>query len=115
VLPHIRDGKLVALVVNGNSRTPALPDVPTTREAGFRDAEYPIWYGLFAPARTPRDIVDRLHNETVKALQAPKVRERIAALFVDAMAMTPDEFDAYVEREIGLNAALIKAAGIKLD
>jgi tripartite-type tricarboxylate transporter receptor subunit TctC len=115
VLPHIRDGKLVALVVNGSSRTPALPDVPTTREAGFRDAEYPIWYGLFAPARTPRDIVDRLHNETVKALQAPKVRERIAALFVDAMAMTPDEFDAYVEREIGLNATLIKAAGIKLD
>jgi len=115
VLPHIRDGKLVALAVNGSSRSPALPDVRTTREAGFRDAEYPIWYGLFAPVKTPRDIVDRLHNETVKALQAPKVRERIAALFVDTMAMTPNEFDAYVEQEIGLNAALIKAAGIKLD
>ena len=115
VLPHVRDGKLVALAVNGSTRTPALPDVPTTREAGFQDAEYPIWYGLFAPAKTPRDIVDRLHNETMKALQAPKVRERIAALFVDPMVMTPNEFDAHVEKEIHLNAALVKAAGIKLD
>jgi tripartite-type tricarboxylate transporter receptor subunit TctC len=115
VLPHVRDGKLVALVVNGASRTPALPDVPTTREAGFRDAEYPIWYGLFAPTRTPRDVVDRLHSETVKALQAPKVRERIGALFVDPMVMTSREFDAYVEKEIDLNATLAKAAGIKLD
>ena len=72
VLPHVREGKLTALVVNGTSRTPALPDVPTTQEAGFKDAEYPIWYGLFVPAKTPRDIVDRLHSETVKALQAPE-------------------------------------------
>jgi tripartite-type tricarboxylate transporter receptor subunit TctC len=115
VLPHVRAGKLAALVVNGTSRTPALPEVPTTQEAGFRDAEYPIWYGLFVPAKTPRNIVNRLHGETVKALQAPKVRERIAALFVDPMVMTPDAFDAYVQKEIDLNAALVKAAGIKLD
>lgn len=113
VLPHIRDGKLTALVVNGTSRTPALPDIPTTQEAGFRNAEHPIWYGLFVPAKTPRDIVNRLHSETVKALQAPKVRERIAALFVDPMVMTPNDFDAYVKQEIDLNAALVKAAGIK--
>ena len=115
VLPHVREGKLTALVVNGTSRTPALPDVPTTQEAGFKDAEYPIWYGLFVPAKTPRDIVNRLHSETVKALQAPKVRERIAALFVDPMVMTPNDFDAYVQKEIDLNAALVKAAGIKPD
>ena len=115
VLPHVREGKLTALVVNGASRTPALPDVPTTQEAGFKDAEYPIWYGLFVPAGIPRDIVDRLHSETVKALQAPKVRERIAALFVDPMVMTPNDFDAYVRKEIDLNAALVKAAGIKPD
>ena len=93
----------------------ALSDVPTTQEAGFKDAEYPIWYGLFVPARTPRDIVDRLHSETLKALQAPKVRERIATLFVDPMVMAPNDFDAYVRREIDLNAALVKAAGIKPD
>lgn len=115
VLPHVRAGKLRALVVNGSSRTPALPDVPTTQEAGIRDAEYPIWYGLFVPAKTPRDIVNRLHSETLKALQAPKARERIAALFVDPMVMTPNDFDAYVRKEIDLNAALVKAAGIKPD
>ena len=115
VLPHVRDGKLTALVVNGTRRTPALPDVPTTQEAGFTNAEYPIWYGLFVPAKTPRDIVNRLHSETVKALQEPKVRERIAALFADPLVMTPNEFEAYVQKEIDLNAALVKAAGIKPD
>jgi tripartite-type tricarboxylate transporter receptor subunit TctC len=115
VLTHVQEGKLRALVVNSTNRTPALPDVPTTQEAGLKDAEYPIWYGLFVPAKTPRDIVDRLHHETVKALQAARVRERIAALFVDPLVMTPNEFDAYVEKEIELNATLVKAAGIKPD
>jgi tripartite-type tricarboxylate transporter receptor subunit TctC len=112
VLPHIRDGKLVALAVNGSRRTPALPDVPTLREAGIPDAEYPIWYGVFAPVKTPRQIVDRLHSESTKALQAAKVRERMAQLFVDPMPMTPAEFDAFIRKEITLNAALAKAAGI---
>jgi tripartite-type tricarboxylate transporter receptor subunit TctC len=115
VLPHVREGNLKALVANSKSRTPALPDVPTTEEAGFKDAEYPIWYGLFVPAKTPRDIIDRLHSETAKALQAPKVRERLAALSVDPMVMTPGDFGAHVEREIALNAALAKAVGIKPD
>jgi tripartite-type tricarboxylate transporter receptor subunit TctC len=113
VLPQVREGKLTALAVNGTSRTPALPDVPTTQEAGFKDAEYPIWYGLFVPTKTPRGIVERLHRETRKALEAPKVRERMAALFVDPMVMTPSEFDAYISKEIALNAALVQAAGIK--
>jgi tripartite-type tricarboxylate transporter receptor subunit TctC len=115
VLPHIRDGKLTPLAVNSARRTAALPDVLTTQEAGLKDAEYPIWYGLFLPAKTPRSIVDKLYGETTKALQAATVRERSAALFVDPMTMTPGEFDAYVLKEIELNAALIKAAGIKAD
>jgi tripartite-type tricarboxylate transporter receptor subunit TctC len=113
VLPHVRDGRLVALVVNGTKRTVALPDVPTTVEAGFPNAEYPIWYGLFLPAKTPREIVNRLHGETVKALQAPKLRERLVTLAVDPMVMTPKEFDAHVQKEITINAALVKAIGIK--
>jgi tripartite-type tricarboxylate transporter receptor subunit TctC len=115
VLPHVREGKLVALVVNGINRTAALPNVPTTREAGFREAEYPIWYGLFLPVKTPRDVIDRLHRETLKALQAPKARERLATLVVDPMVMTPNDFDAHVRKEIALNAELVKAAGIKPD
>jgi tripartite-type tricarboxylate transporter receptor subunit TctC len=115
VLPHIREGKVVALAVNGTKRSPALPDVPTTLEAGFSDAEYPIWFGLFVPAKTPRDAVDALHRATVKALQSPKVSERLGALGVDPMFITPMEFDALVLREVALNAELAKAAGLKTN
>lgn len=113
VLEQVKGGKLAALVGNGSRRSAALPDVPTTSEAGFADAEYPIWFGIFVPAKTPRGIVDRLHNETVKALQAPIVRDKLAALGVDPMVMTPAEFGAHVEKEIGVNSALVKAAGLK--
>ncbi len=110
---QIREGKLVALAVNGARRSSALPEVPTLQEAGFRDAEYPMWLGIFLPARTPRDIVDRLNRETLKALEEPKVKDRLAALGVDPLAMTPAEFDALVEAETGMNAALVKAIGLR--
>jgi len=112
-LPHIRSGKLVALAVNGAARSPSLPDVPTLRQAGFTDAEYPMWFGMFVPAKTPRSIVERLHRETAKALQEPKVRERLAGLGVDSLDMTPAEFDALVQKEIDSNAVLVKAVGLK--
>ena len=115
VLPHVRQGKLVALAVNTDKRSAALPDVPTLRESGFRDAEYPIWFGLFAPAGTPREIVERLNRETLKAQQAPRVREKLAGLGVDPMLMSPDEFAAHVEREVALNAALAHKAGLKAE
>jgi tripartite-type tricarboxylate transporter receptor subunit TctC len=113
VLPHIREGKLLPLVVNSAKRATALPEVPTTLESGFVDAEYPIWFGLFVPTKTPRDIVDKLHGETVRALQAPKVRDKLATLGLDPMPMTPTEFDAHVEKEIAVNAALVKGIGMK--
>ena len=113
VLPHIQDGKLRALVVNGAKRSSALPDVPTTLEAGIANAEYPIWFGLFLPAKTPREIVDKLHGETLKALHSPKVREKLAALGIDSMVMSPAEFAAHVQREIATNATLVKAVGLK--
>lgn len=115
VLPQVRDGKLVALAVNTHKRSETLPHVPTTAEAGFPDAEYPIWFGLFAPAGTPRDVVERISRETQKALQTPKVRERLAALGVDPVPMSPDEFAAYVSREVSLNAALARRAGLKAE
>jgi tripartite-type tricarboxylate transporter receptor subunit TctC len=115
VLPHIRDGKLVALAANAQQRSAVLPQVPTLAEAGFRDAEYPIWFGLFAPAKTPREIVDKLNRETLQALQAPKVRDKLAALGVDPMPMSPAEFTAHVERELVLNAALAQKAGLKAE
>jgi tripartite-type tricarboxylate transporter receptor subunit TctC len=112
-LPHIRDGKLSALAVNGAARSAALPDVPTIREAGFSNAEYPTWFALFLPAKTPREIVDKLHRETLKALREPKVRDRLEKLGVEPMLMTPAELDAHVEKEIAINTALVKAIGLK--
>ncbi len=113
VVQQVRDGKLLALVQNGATRASAFPDVPTTREAGFVDAEFPIWFGLFAPAKTPPAIVEKLHDEALKAIGSPKVAEKLANLGVDPMPMSSNEFGKFIEREIAANAALVKAAGIK--
>jgi tripartite-type tricarboxylate transporter receptor subunit TctC len=115
VIPHIREGKLLALAVNSSQRSATLPNVPTLAEAGIKDAEYPIWFGLFAPAGTPREVVERLNRETLKAMQSPKLRERLAGLGVDAMPMAPEEFAAHVAREVSLNAVLAKNAGLKAE
>ena len=112
-LPHIRDGKLSALAVNSADRSAALPDVPAIREAGFSDAEYPTWFGLFLPAKTPREIVDRLHRETLKALQEPKVKDKLASLGVEPMILTPSAFGAHVEKEIAESATLVRTIGLK--
>ena len=84
-LPFIRDGKLRSLVISAPSRAAELPDVATTAEAGFVDADYTLWIGLFAPAKTPRGIVDRLHNETANTMQWANVRDKLAALGVVGM------------------------------
>jgi tripartite-type tricarboxylate transporter receptor subunit TctC len=115
VLPQVREGKLVPLAVNVAKRSAAFPDVPTLQEAGYRDAEYPIWFGLFAPARTPQAIVERLNRETLKALQSPGLRDKLIGLGVEPMRMTSAEFTAHVEREIVLNASLAKNAGLKAE
>jgi tripartite-type tricarboxylate transporter receptor subunit TctC len=115
VLPQVREGKLVALAVNSDKRSDVLPAVPTLREVGFSNAEYPIWFGLFAPAGTPREIVERLNRETLKALQAPRVRDRLAGLGVDPMPMSPDQFAAHVEQEVAHNATLARGAGLKAE
>jgi tripartite-type tricarboxylate transporter receptor subunit TctC len=72
-----------------------------------------MWIGVFLPARAPRDIVDKLHNETLKALQEPKVKAKLAAMGVDPMITTSAEFDALVEKEIAINAALVNAIGLR--
>jgi tripartite-type tricarboxylate transporter receptor subunit TctC len=115
VLPLVQAGKLTALVVSGAERAPALPNVPTTREAGFADAEYPIWFGLFAPAKTPAAVLDTLHDQALNALQAGQVRDKLSALGVDPMVMTRADFAAYVEKQFSVNATLIKAAGLKSE
>ena len=112
-LPHIREGKLIALVTSATTRSPELPDVPTTAEAGYKDADFPVWIGLMAPAKTSRSIVEKLHAETVKAIRLPATQERLVKTGVAQMILTPAEFDARIRAEIAANGAVAKAAGIK--
>jgi len=101
--------------VSGTNRASALPDLPTTVEAGVPNSEYNFWVGMWAPANTPKEIVDRLNAEIVKALADPDVKDKLSKLGADPMTMTPAAFDAFVKKEIDLNADLVKAAGVKVN
>ena len=114
-LPLLRDGKLRALAVSSSKRASALPDVPTTLESGFANSDFNFWIGMFVPSKTPPDVAAKLHQETVKALQTPSVRDKLAAMGGEPMTMTAGEFDAFIRDEIAMNAALVKAAGIKAN
>ncbi len=114
-LPMIKAGRLQALAMSTPRRSPLLPDVPTLAEAGVPKADYLFWIGMLVPARTPKDVILRINQATNKALQAPDVQERLAALGAEAMPMSPDQFDALIRDEFVTNAAIIKAAGIKPD
>jgi tripartite-type tricarboxylate transporter receptor subunit TctC len=115
VLPLLKDGKLVALAVGSSKRSLALPDLPTTLEAGVPNSDYNFWVGMFAPSKTPHETIDRLYQETAKALHSGQVREKMARLGAEPMEYTPDQFNAYIRGEIASNAALVKAAGIKIE
>ena len=112
VIGQIKEGQLLALAVGSPKRSAALPDVPTTTEAGVPGSEFNFWIGMMVPAKTPRDIVNRLHDEVVKALATPEVKQRFANLGADAWTLKPEAFDAYIKDEIQSNAQLVKAAGI---
>jgi tripartite-type tricarboxylate transporter receptor subunit TctC len=111
-MPFIREGKLLALAVSSSKRASALPDVPTTIEAGFPDSDFDFWIGMVVPKKTPRDIVARIHQETVNGLRDPAVKEKLGKLGVEEMVMSPDDFDARIAREAPIAMALAKAAGI---
>jgi tripartite-type tricarboxylate transporter receptor subunit TctC len=111
----IKDGRVTALAVSSAQRASALPNVPTTVEAGYPDSGYEFWIGAFLPRQTPKAIVDRLHAEIVKAESNPALAKKLAELGADPMKISPSEFDALVKREIQANAAVVKAAGIKAN
>ena len=112
-LPNVREGKLVALAVSTAKRSSVLPNVPTVAEAGLPGFDYNLWVGLFAPAGTPPEIVDKINKDVNHVLQLPDVKERLTNLGAEAMPMTPAEFKQFVRGEIEDSAKVIKAAGIK--
>jgi tripartite-type tricarboxylate transporter receptor subunit TctC len=112
-MPHIKSGKLKALAVTSAQRSSALPDVPTVEEVGgpaLKGFEASSWFGLLAPAGTPTDIVNRLHDEVVKALASPDVKERFAKLGADAWTLKPEQFDAYIKDEYNTLGAVMRSA-----
>ena len=113
--PHIKAGKLRALALVAPQRSSALPDVPTVAEAGLPDFEVTTWYGVLAPAGTPRNIINRLNGELVKIMHAPELREKLAATGTEPLTSTPEEFSAYIRKEIAKWGDVIRKAGVKAD
>ena len=113
-LPYARSGKLRALGVSSAKRVEVAPDIPTIGESGVAGYEMIAWYNVFAPARTPRAIVDRLNNEITRMLQMPDVRERLQTLGVTPLGGTPEALGKYLEFEITRWAKLIKEVGIQV-
>jgi tripartite-type tricarboxylate transporter receptor subunit TctC len=112
-LPFVRDGKLTALAVSTAKRASTLPNVPTVAEAGLPGFEYSLWAGLFAPASTPNDVVDKIARDVHTAADSAEVKERLTTLGAEAMPMSPAQFKQFVDTEITESAKVIKAAGIK--
>ena len=113
VMPHIKAGRLRPLAVTGSRRSPAVPDLPTIAESGFPKFEATAWYGVLAPAGTPPAIVTRLHDEIVRALKMPDVKERLEYVGFEIVGSTPAAFGAYIKSEIIKWAPVVKASGAK--
>jgi tripartite-type tricarboxylate transporter receptor subunit TctC len=114
-LPHIQSGKLRALAIAGSERTPKLPDVPTTVEAGFPKLNAPFWLAVVAPAGTPPAIVDRLNAAFRESVAPPETRQRFANLGAEIKIGTPAELGAMLARELAQWTAVVKAANIKVE
>jgi tripartite-type tricarboxylate transporter receptor subunit TctC len=115
-LPHIKSGRLKALAVTSRTRSPALPDVPTIEEAaGLKGFDASSWFGLIAPAGTPRAIVDRIQGDVAKALAQPAVRERFIAQGADPGGNTPDQFAAFIRAETDKWTRVVKFSNAKVD
>ena len=114
-IPQVRAGRVRALAVLSESRVPSLPEVPTAKEAGVDNFVVTVWYGLFAPAGTPRAIVERLAREVIRALESPELRKQLDNMGVDPWPGTPDELESLVRSETARYATLIKSIGLRLD
>jgi tripartite-type tricarboxylate transporter receptor subunit TctC len=114
-LPHVRAGKLRAMGIAAEKRSPIAPEIPTVLESGGPAMVVASWYGLLAPAGTPRDIIIRLHAEVVKALAAPDVVERFHASGIEPLGSAPDQFAAVIKEDIARWAKVVRAANIRAE
>jgi len=115
LIPHIQAGRLRALAVTTTKRSAVMPELPTIAEAALPGYDASVWFGVFAPVGTPRPVIDRLHGEILKALHTQDLKSRMIAMGTDVSGMGPDDFSAYVRKEIPKWANLVKAAGVKVS
>jgi len=111
-LPHVKAGKLVALAIMSDQRSPLIPDVPTMREAGIPNMEFQTWIGLLAPARTPRPVIDQLNRQVHAILASEEVRNQLREAGMDVAPTTPEQFAKTISDESKLHAELVKASGL---
>ena len=112
-IPHVREGRLRAMALSGAKRTPLMPGVATLSESGLPGFEVTSWFGVAAPAKTPQAIVDKLHVTIVRVVKAPDFNAKLTDQGADPVGNTPQQYTAFIEREITKWAKVIKAAGIK--
>jgi len=114
-LPHVRGGRIKAIAITSAQRTPLMPEVPTIAESGLPGFEAVAWFGLYAPAATPADVVSKLNADVNRVLRLPEVKEKFAALGADSAPMTPDQFAVHLRAEIAKFAKAIKDSGAKAE
>jgi tripartite-type tricarboxylate transporter receptor subunit TctC len=114
-MPHVKAGKLKALAVTTAERSKLAPDLPTMAEAGLPGFDISTWFGLFAPAGTPKDVIAKWNAEVVKILNSPDMRERLTAQGAESAPTTPEQFAAFIQSEIPKYARIVKISGAKVD
>jgi len=115
ILQHVKSGRLRPLAVAGTKRSELLPEIPTMHEAGFDGLEVAVWYGVLAPATTPRHIVEKLSDAIIKATRSPDFRERLLAQGAEPVGSTPAEFDSFLHKEVATWHEVIAASGIQAE
>jgi len=115
ILTHVKAGRLRALAATGAKRSPSVPDLPTIAESGLPGYDVMSWVGVLVPAGTPKSIITKLHGELTRILRLPDVKERLASLDFEAVGNTPEEFGAYMKKELATWAKVMKESGIKAD
>jgi tripartite-type tricarboxylate transporter receptor subunit TctC len=115
VIQHVKSGKLRGLAVTSAKRSPSTPELPTVSEAGLKGYEAGTWYGMLVPAGTPKDVISRLHAESVKLLALADVKQRLDATGFESFGTTPEQFGAYIRSEVEKWGKVVRAAGVRVE